>query len=110
MTRTNKSEHIKDILILGNALARPENVNELKSIFISENVFKNEEKPVPQIEDLKDHNTLLAVVAQMKVDIFNLKSENEDLKTRLSACQIKMGILDTPIETISVESTVSSED
>ena len=30
LTRTNKSEHIKDILILGNALARPENVNELK--------------------------------------------------------------------------------
>ena len=46
----------------------------------------------------------------MRVDIFNLKSENEELKTRLSACQIKMGILDTPIETISIDSTVSSED
>ena len=102
-------EYIIDILTLGNALARSEKVNELKSIFVSETAVKSEEKYVLQTEDLKDQNILLAVVAQMRVDIFNLKAENEDLKSRLSACQIKMGILDAPIETVSVEITLLSE-
>ena len=84
LPHSTKNDKISDIIILGHALARPEGSNDLQNIFIKETVPLS--AGVSHLEALKDPDTLVAVVTQMKLeldaaktDIATIKTENETL-------------------------------
>ena len=69
-----KADNVSDIIKLGLALARPNMPNELNTIFIpleSESVEDTE----LQNDQLKDPDTLIAVVKQIRLDLNTAKSE-----------------------------------
>ena len=87
LTRQKKCEFINDIIILGAYLARPANTNDLNSLFPA---------------DLSHQPTLIQVVAQLKLDLEALKSENlaliqenESLNKRLLKCEGSLGIVES---------------
>ena len=122
LPHSTKDDKISDIIILGHALARPEGSNDLQNIFIKETVPLS--AGVSHLEALKDPDTLVAVVTQMKFeldaaksDIETIKTENEtllikneELKSRLVICEAKLGIVDKSKETSVGKSEVSSSD
>ena len=87
LTRQKKCEFISDIIILGAYLARPANTNDLISLFPA---------------DLSHQPTLIQVVAQLKLDLEALKSENialikenESLNKRLLKCEGSLGLVES---------------
>ena len=87
LTRQKKCEFINDIIILGAYLARPANTNDLISLFPA---------------DLSHQPTLIQVVAQLKLDLEALKSENialikknESLNKRLLKCEGSLGLVES---------------
>ena len=87
LTRQKKCEFINDIIILGAYLARPANTNDLISLFPA---------------DLSHQPTLIQVVAQLKLDLEVLKSENialikenESLNKRFLKCEGSLELVES---------------
>ena len=83
LSRQKKCEFVKDIIILGEYLARPANTSNLRSLFPA---------------DLSHQPTLIQVVAQLKLDLEALKSdnvalrkENKGLNESLLKCEGSLG-------------------
>ena len=122
LSHRTKDDKVSDIIKLGHSLARPNSSNDLQSVFIKKTVALSES--LPHLDDLKDLDTLVAVVAKMKLeldaarsDIVTIKSvnetiliENEELKSRLVICEASLKNVDNSKETSVGKSEVSSSD
>ena len=89
LPRQKKCELVNDIIILGEYLARPTNTSDLLSLFPA---------------DLSHQPTLIQVVAQLKLDLEALKSdnlalrkENKSLNERLLKCEGSLGLVESHV-------------
>ena len=87
LSRQKKCEFVNDIIILGAYLARPTNTSDLTSLFPA---------------DLSHQPTLIQVVAQLKLDLEALKTdnvalrqENKSLSERLLKCEGSLGLVES---------------
>ena len=121
-----KGDNISDVIKLGHALARPQMPNELDTLF---KTVENEslENTEFQPDQLKDTNTLISFIKQIRLDLDAARSEirslvemndiltneNASLKERLTVCEASLGIPDKTSEecgVLSPESESSSSD